>query len=122
MSRPCASCPKILAVTRSSGHQRGRRITMSATEADDIKKVIAETFVAIGTVARALHVQDARLQPTLDAITAHAAAAHPTAKDAGLILLIGGKLIPQATTGRAPQLLDTKQQETGQGPCIEAAR
>jgi GAF domain-containing protein len=87
-----------------------------------IKEVIAQTFVAIGTLARALHVEDARLQPTLDAITAHAAAAHPAAQDAGLILLIGGKLIPQATTGRAPQLLDTKQQETGQGPCIEAAR
>jgi GAF domain-containing protein len=95
---------------------------VGATDADDIQKVIAETFVAIGTLARALHVEDARLQPTLDAITAHAAAAHPAAKDAGLILLIGGKLIPQATTGRAPQLLDVKQQETGQGPCIEAAR
>ncbi len=95
---------------------------MSATDADDIKEVIAQTFVAIGTLARALHVEDARLQPTLDAITAHAAAAHPAASDAGLILLIGGKLIPQATTGRAPQLLDIKQQETGQGPCIEAAR
>jgi GAF domain-containing protein len=95
---------------------------MSATEADDIQEVIAQTFVAIGTLARALHVEDARLQPTLDAITAHAAAAHPAAKDAGLILLIAGKLIPQATTGRAPQLLDIRQQETGQGPCIEAAR
>ena len=73
---------------------------MSATETDDIKEVIAQTFVAIGTLARALHVEDARLQPTLDAITAHAAAAHPAAKDAGLILLIGGKLIPQATTGQ----------------------
>src|SRR5882672_10672745 len=95
---------------------------MSATEADDIKEAVAQTFVAIGTLARALHVEDARLQPTLDAITAHAAASHPAAKEAGLILLIGGKLIPQATTGRAPQLLDMKQQETGQGPCIEAAR
>jgi GAF domain-containing protein len=95
---------------------------MSATEADDIKEVIAQTFVAIGTLARALHIDDARLQPTLDAITAHAAAAHPAAKDAGLILLRGGKLIPQATTGRAPQVLDIKQQETGRGPCIEAAR
>lgn len=75
---------------------------MGATEADDIKEVIAQTFVAIGSLARALHVEDARLQPTLDAITAHAAAAHPAAQDAGLILLIGGKLIPQATTGRAP--------------------
>jgi GAF domain-containing protein len=95
---------------------------VSATDAGDIKEAIAQTFGAIGTLARALHVEDARLQPTLDAITAHAAASHPAARDAGLILLIGGKLIPQATTGRAPQLLDIKQQETGQGPCIEAAR
>ena len=95
---------------------------MSTTEADDIQEIIAQTFVAIGTLARALHVQDAGLQPTLDAITAHAAAAHPAAKDAGLILLRGGKLVPQATTGRAPQLLDIKQQETGRGPCVEAAR
>jgi GAF domain-containing protein len=95
---------------------------VSSPEKDEIREVIAQTFVAVGTLARALHVEDARLEPTLDAITAHAAAAHPAARDAGLILLIGGKLIPQATTGRAPQLLDTKQQETGRGPCIEAAR
>jgi GAF domain-containing protein len=94
---------------------------MSAIQ-DDIQTVIAQTFVAIETLARALHVEGGRLQSTLDAITAHAAAAHPAAKDAGLILLVGGKLIPQATTGRAPQLLDMKQQETGEGPCIEAAR
>ena len=89
---------------------------MSATEADDIQQVIAQTFVAIGTVARALHVEDARLQPTLDAITAHAAAAHPAAKDAGLCLLIGGKLILEAATGRAPQVLDIKQQEQDAAP------
>ena len=95
---------------------------MSSTDKDEIREVIGQTLVAIGTLARALHVEDARLEPTLKAITAHAAAAHPAARDAGLILLIGGKLIPQATTGRAPQLLDMKQQETGRGPCIDAAR
>ena len=95
---------------------------MSAAEADDIKKIIAQALAAVEILARALHVEDARLQPTLDAITAHAAAAHPAAQDAGLILLEGGKLLPQATTGRAPQLLDSKQQETGKGPCIEAAQ
>jgi GAF domain-containing protein len=95
---------------------------MSAAEADDIKKVIAQALRAVDILARALHVEDARLQPTLDAITAHAAAAHPAAQDAGLILLKGGKLIPQATTGRAPQLLDRKQQKIGKGPCVEAAQ
>jgi putative methionine-R-sulfoxide reductase with GAF domain len=95
---------------------------MSTAEADDIKKIIAQALAAVDILARALHVEDARLQPTLDAIAAHAAAAHPAAQDAGLILLEGGKLVPQATTGRAPQLLDSKQQETGNGPCIEAAQ
>ena len=75
---------------------------MGATDADDIKEVIAQTFVAIGTVARALHVEDARLQPTLDAITAHAAAAHPAAQDAGLILLIGGNSSPRPPPGKPP--------------------
>jgi hypothetical protein len=77
---------------------------MSATQ-DDIQAVIAQAFVAIDTLARALHVGSARLQPMLDAITAHAAAAHPAAKDAGLILLASGKLVPQATTGQAPGFL-----------------
>jgi GAF domain-containing protein len=95
---------------------------MGTAEADDIKEVITQTLGTIDILARALHVQDARLQPTLDSITAHAAVAHPVATDAGLILLLGGKLVPQATTGRAPQILDMKQQETSEGPCIEAAR
>jgi GAF domain-containing protein len=95
---------------------------MSAHQPDDIGEVVAGTFAAIEILARALHVKDAQLQPTLDAIVASAATAHPAAQDAGLILLVGGKLIPQVTTGRTPQLLDLKQQELGDGPCIEAAR
>lgn len=93
---------------------------MDPAEADDIR-TISETLGVIDVLARALHVKDARLQPTLDSIVANAAAAHPGARDAGLILLISGKLVPQAVTGRPPQLLDRKQQETGDGPCIEAA-
>ncbi len=64
---------------------------MSSAETDEIREIIGQTFVAIGTLARALHVEDARLEPTLNAITAHAAAAHPAAGKAGLILLTGGK-------------------------------
>jgi GAF domain-containing protein len=95
---------------------------LSLPKQDDVAEVVAETLGAVETLARALHVKDARLQPTLDAIVANAAAAHPAACDAGLILLVRGKLVPQATTGRRPQVLDIKQQETGEGPCIEAAR
>ena len=95
---------------------------MSIHEPQGVAEAVTEAVTAIDVLARALHIEDARLQPTLDVIVANAAAAHPAAQDAGIILFTSGKLVPQATTGRAPQLLDLKQQETGDGPCIEAAR
>jgi GAF domain-containing protein len=95
---------------------------MSTAEVDDIQEIIAQALVAVDILARALHADGARLQATLDAITAHAVAMHPAVQDAGLILLVGGKLVPQSVTGQAPQLLDSRQQNTGSGPCIEAAR
>jgi GAF domain-containing protein len=73
-------------------------------------------------LARALHVRDAHLQPTLDAIVSAAASALNAGRDAGLILLERGKLVPKATSGRAPLYLDRQQQRAGDGPCIEAAR
>jgi GAF domain-containing protein len=95
---------------------------MNTHESETVAEAVTEAVTAIDVLARALHIEDARLQPTLDVIVANAAAAHPAARDAGIILYTGGKLVPQATTGRAPQVLDLKQQETGDGPCIEAAR
>ena len=95
---------------------------MSIYGPQSVAEAVTEAVTAIDVLARALHIDDARLQPTLDVIVTNAAAAHPAAQDAGIILYTGGKLVPQATTGHAPQLLDLKQQETGDGPCIEAAR
>ena len=95
---------------------------MNIRRSQIIAEAVTEAVTAIDVLARALHIEDARLQPTLDVIVANAAAAHPAAQDAGIILFTGGKLVPQATTGHAPQVLDLKQQETGDGPCIEAAR
>jgi GAF domain-containing protein len=95
---------------------------MSIHEPQSVAEAVTEAVSAIDVLARALHIEDARLQPTLDVIVANAAAAHPAAQDAGVILFTSGKLVPQATTGHAPQVLDLKQQETGDGPCIEAAR
>jgi len=69
-----------------------------------------------------LYVPDGQLQPTLDAIVSAAASALNADRDAGLTLLERGKLVPQAVTGRAPLHLDLQQQQTGEGPCIEAAR
>jgi GAF domain-containing protein len=94
---------------------------MSTRQPADISDV-GKAFTAIEMLARALHVKNAELQPTLDAIVTNAAATHPAARDAGLILFVSGQLISQAVTGHTPQALDVKQQETGDGPCIEAAR
>ncbi len=80
----------------------------------------ADVFRSIATIARALHVKDAELRPTLDAIVSMAAAT--TGYDVGLILMSGNRLVPQGASGRAPHLLDLAQQRTGRGPCIEAAQ
>jgi GAF domain-containing protein len=92
------------------------------SEQRDIDEVVARTASTMEILARALHVRDAQLQPTLDAIVAAAASALNADQDAGLILLERGKLVPQATSGRAPLYLDLRQQQAGEGPCIEAAR
>jgi hypothetical protein len=52
---------KILNGQAACSHQEAAQ--MSATGAEDIKNVIAQTFGTIEILARALHVQDARLQP-----------------------------------------------------------
>jgi GAF domain-containing protein len=77
-------------------------------------------MAAVAVVARALRVADARLQPTLEAIVSTAAAA--TGFQAGLVLVSDGRLVPQATSGRTPHLLDRFQQQRGTGPCLDAAR
>jgi len=87
----------------------------------EINEVVAESLAAVETLARSLHVEDARLEPTLEAIVTTAAAVHPAARDAGLSLLVRGRLVPQAVTSRVPQDLALKQQEMGKGPCVEAA-
>ena len=91
------------------------------SEQTDVDEGVAQTASFLAVVARALHVRDAQLQPTLDAIVSAAASALNEGRDAGLILLERGTLVPQATTGRAPLDLDL-QQQAGEGPCIEAAR
>jgi GAF domain-containing protein len=88
----------------------------------DIDAGMAPAARMVEVLARTLHVRDAQLQPTLDAIVAAAASALNADRDAGLILLEHGKLVPKATSGHAPLRLDLFQQQSGEGPCIEAAR
>jgi len=93
-----------------------------STDQAGVAEAVTETMMAVQTIAHALHVGDARLEPTLDAIVANAAAAHPAASDAGIILLVHGELVPQAVTGRPPLDLDVRQRDTGEGPCLDAAK
>jgi GAF domain-containing protein len=79
-----------------------------------------DVFRTVAAIARALHVKDAALQPTLDAIVTMAAAT--TGFQAGLILVSGKALIVQAASGPAAHQLDLAQQRRGQGPCIVAAQ
>jgi GAF domain-containing protein len=94
---------------------------MGISDPQDRAEVLAEAFASFEVLARALHVKEARLQPTLDAIVAAARALSP-GQDAGLIVLVRGELIPQSATGQAPLRLDLLQQQVKDGPCIEAAR
>src|SRR5258708_11917319 len=55
-----------------------------------------------------------RSQPTLDAIVSAAASALSADRDAGLILLERGKLVPQATSGHAPLHLDRSEEHTSE--------
>jgi GAF domain-containing protein len=82
----------------------------------------AETWSALVQLARSLHLKNAELQPTLDAIISKAVETIQPAEHAGVVLLLNGKLVPQATLGAPPQILDTLQLKTGTGPCIDAAR
>jgi GAF domain-containing protein len=94
---------------------------MGVKDGQNQHESLAEAFTSFEVLARALHVREARLQPTLDAIVAAARALSP-GQDAGLIVLVRGELVPQSATGQAPLLLDLLQQKIGNGPCIEAAR
>jgi GAF domain-containing protein len=80
------------------------------------------TIRSLDIMARALHVKNAELQPTLDAIVTTAVNALSPVRHAGLITVARGDLVPQATTGAPPQRLDRLQQKLGSGPCVDAAQ
>src|SRR6202044_2599728 len=85
-------------------------------------EVTGRTAESLEILARALHVKDAELQPTLQAIVSTATSMLSPARHAGLIIIARGELIPRASTGEPPLLLDRLQQQLGEGPCISAAR
>jgi GAF domain-containing protein len=95
---------------------------MSVSDQRDLIEVTGRTAESLEILARTLHVKGAELQPTLQAIAATAVSMLSPARYAGLATFSRGELIPCASTGEPPLLLDRLQQELGDGPCLSAAR
>ncbi len=89
---------------------------------EDLDGFSDEAFQSLNILARALHVKDAELEPALQAIVSTAVTTLSPAQHAGLITVSRGTLVPQAATGRPPELLDQLQQKLNGGPCIDAAQ
>lgn len=79
-----------------------------------------EDWSVLERLARAVHVKDANLPATLDAILMNAVDTVEVANDAGLVIVEDRRLVPRAVTGEPPQILDALQNELASGPCIEA--
>ncbi len=95
---------------------------MSGSDQQNLMEVTGRSAASLEILARTLHVKNAELQPTLDAIASTAVAMLSPARYAGLTVVSRGELIPRATTGEPPLLLDHLQQKLGDGPCINAAK
>jgi GAF domain-containing protein len=95
---------------------------LSSSDQEHLMEVTGRSAQSLDILARALHVKNAELQPTLQAIVAAAVSMLSPARYAGLTIFSGGELIPRASTGEPPLLLDRLQQKLGDGPCISAAR
>jgi GAF domain-containing protein len=89
---------------------------LSGSDQKNLLEVTGRSAESLEILARALHVKNAELQPTLEAIAATAVTMLSPARYAGLIILARGELIPRATTGEPPQ--DDRWPEF----CAEAAR
>jgi len=95
---------------------------LSGSDQENLMEVTGGSAESLEILARALHVKNAELQPTLEAIASTAVTMLSPARYAGLIILSRGELVPRATTGEPPMLLDRLQQKLAAGPCIDAAR
>ncbi len=94
---------------------------MSEGNQEHLMEVTGPSARSLDILARALHVKNAELQPTLEAIASTAVRMLSPALHAGLTVFLRGELNPRASTGEVPLLLYRLQQELGDGPCINAA-
>jgi GAF domain-containing protein len=95
---------------------------LSGSDQKNLMEVTGRSAESLEILARALHVKNAELEPTLEAIVSTAVTMLNPARYAALTILSRGELIPRASTGEPPLLLDRLQQKLGDGPCIHAAK
>jgi GAF domain-containing protein len=95
---------------------------LGGSDQENLLEVTGGSAESLEILARALRVKNAGLQPTLEAIAATAVTMLSPASYSGLTILAHGELIPRATTGEPPLLLDRLQQKLGDGPCVRAAK
>ena len=91
-------------------------------EPEEPEDVGLASWSILEQLGRALHVPEADLQATLDAIARTAVDTIGPAKYAGVNLYEDGQFEPQAVVGQPPLALDVVQQRTGTGPCIDSSR
>ena len=91
-------------------------------EPEDPRDIGLTSWSILEHLGRALHVPEAGLQATLDAIARAAVETIGPARYAGVNLYERGKFEPQAVAGEPPLALDVVQQQTGTGPCIDSSR
>jgi GAF domain-containing protein len=89
---------------------------------DPLEMLDPASWSALDRLGRVLHVKEADLQGTLEAIVSTAVATIDNAQYAGVNLLTRNRFIPQAVAGQPPLALDALQQQTGTGPCIDSSR
>lgn len=83
----------------------------------------AASWSAVDHLVRLFRLHRADEPGLVSAVCTHAVGLLPDVTDAGVILAGGRRhLEVVAATGRVPERLDTLQQETGSGPCLDAAR
>ena len=91
-------------------------------EPEEPEDVGLASWSILEQLGRALHVPEADLQATLDAIARTAVDTIGPAKYAGVNLYEDGRFEPQAVVGQPPLALDVVQQKTRTGPCIDSSR
>jgi GAF domain-containing protein len=91
-------------------------------EPEEPEDVGLASWSTLEQLGRALHVPEADLQATLDAIARTAVDTISPAKYAGVNLYEDGQFEPQAVVGQPPLALDVVQQKTRTGPCIDSSR